>query len=176
MRLRAVPLTLAEANLIVRALHRHHKPATGHRFSVGAVNDDGVVCGAAIVGRPVARMLDQSQTCEVLRVATDGTKNACSFLLGACARAARALGYARIQTYTLESETGASLRGAGWIDEGEAGGGNWNSGARERSEDQPMCAKRRWSKTFSGRVEWRLSGQCRQIESGNQAQLFGGPQ
>lgn len=114
MALRAVPLTLADANLVVEAIHRHHKKSLNHRFSLGAVDAEGVIRGVAICGRPVARMVDHRMVLEVARVATDGTRNCCSFLLGAAARAARAMGYASIQTYTLPQEGGASLRGAGW--------------------------------------------------------------
>ena len=62
-------------------------------------------------------------TLEVTRLCTDGTKNACSFLYGKAARAAFALGYRRIGTYTLPDEGGASLRAAGWKLIGERGGG-----------------------------------------------------
>lgn len=112
-RLRAVPLTLAQANELVAKLHRHHKPARGHRFSIGAAAGDRLVA-AVIVGRPVARKTDQYRVAEVTRLVTDGTANACSFLYGRAAQAAKAMGFDRIQTYTLATESGASLRGAGW--------------------------------------------------------------
>ena len=114
VRLRVVPLPLAEANQVVAAIHRHHKPVLRHRFSLACIDDAGKVRGVAICGRPVARMVDNSMVLEVARVATDGTPNACSCLLGACARSAKAMGFAQIQTYTLPEEGGASLRGAGW--------------------------------------------------------------
>jgi hypothetical protein len=85
-----------------------------------------------IVGRPVARMLDNGWTLEVNRCCTDGTRNACSLLYGAAWRAAKALGYRRLITYTLPEEGGASLRGAGWKDLGLRGGGNWNVPSRPR--------------------------------------------
>lgn len=85
MSLRAVPLTLADANLVVDAIHRHHKKSLNHRFSIGAVDAEGVIRGVAICGRPVARMVDHRMVLEVARVATDGTRNCCSFLLGAAA-------------------------------------------------------------------------------------------
>jgi hypothetical protein len=84
--LMVIPCTLAEANAYVKQHHRHHRPVVGHRFSV-AVAEGERVCGVAIVGRPVARMLDDGWTCEVTRVATDGTKNAASALYGAARRA-----------------------------------------------------------------------------------------
>ena len=154
-RLRVVPLTLARANDMVERLHRHHKRATGHRFSLGVIDDAGLLRGVCIVGRPVARMTDQTQTAEVLRVATDGCDNACSALLGAAARAARAMGYARIQTFTLPAEGGASLRGAGWVEEGAAGGGRWSCASRPRQDAGPTAVKTRWAKELAEPVEWR---------------------
>lgn len=152
MTLRVVPVELETANAVVAAIHRHHVPAVGHRFSLGAVSD-GVLVGAAIVGRPVARMVDHRRVVEVVRLATDGTHNACSILYAAAARAARAMGYERIQTYTLPSEGGASLRASGWECEGEAGGGSWvrpNSPTHANCRtDQPMDVKYRWSKQLN---------------------------
>lgn len=100
-------LELAEANAFVRLHHRHHKPAVGHLFSLGAALD-GHIVGVAIIGRPVARSRDDGVTTEVTRLATDGTANACSFLYGASARASFALGFKRIGTYILASEPGTS--------------------------------------------------------------------
>jgi len=97
----------------VTAWHRHHRPPVGHVFSLG-VSCDGVLVGVAIVGHPVARRLDDRQTLEVTRTATDGTSNANSMLYGAAWRAAKALGYIRLITYTQDGESGASLRAAGY--------------------------------------------------------------
>jgi len=121
IRVRAVELR--KANAFVAQCHRHHKPVVGHRFSLGAYVADKLV-GVCIVGRPVARMTCQHTVVEVTRLATDGTPNACSALYGAAARAARALGYVRIQTFILETEPGTSLKASGWVNEGAAGGGN----------------------------------------------------
>ena len=101
--------------------HRHHKPVAGHKFSIGCLSD-GELAGVVIAGRPVSRYLDDGRTLEVTRLCTNGAKNACSFLYGAAARAAAAMGYDRIITYTLESENGASLRASGWTCQGIAGG------------------------------------------------------
>ena len=98
----------------------------------------------AIVGRPVSRMLDDGNTLEVNRVATDGTKNACSALYGAARRATFALGYTRLVTYTLPEEGGASLRGAGFKLLGEAGGGSWSRTSRPRVDTAPLQGKFRW--------------------------------
>jgi len=139
-----VPMSISEANELVDRLHRHHKPATGGLFAVG-LRQDGVRVGAAIVGRPVARMLQSGTTAEVVRVAVpEGVPNACSMLYGACARACKALGYTRLITYTLTSESGASLKGAGWKMAGPAGGGRWSRKSRPRLDLGPLEVKVRW--------------------------------
>lgn len=112
--LTVVPLTFADACLAVDHLHRHHRRPTGHRFSLGVLDEDGHLRGAAIVGRPVSRLLDTGWCVEVTRVATDGTPNACSALYGAAWRTAAAQGFVRAITYTQAGESGASLRAAGW--------------------------------------------------------------
>src|SRR5689334_4427569 len=110
--LKIVHVELREANEFVKTLHRHHKEVKGHRFTIG-VEDSGRLCGVAIAGRPVARRCDQKQTIEITRLCTDGTKNACSILYAAIARASRELGYSKVQTYILETEPGTSLIAAG---------------------------------------------------------------
>jgi len=143
-RLTVVPLPLDEANAFVAQHHRHHKPTPGHKFSLGVADEDGVIRGVAIVGRPVARMLDNGLTLEVNRVATDGCPNACSALYGAAWRAAKALGYRRLITYTLNTEPGTSLRGAGWKLLGERGGGSWSVPSRPRVDKHPLQGKLLW--------------------------------
>lgn len=125
MKLRAVPVDLEAANEFVARHHRHHGKVVGHKFSIGAVVEDRIV-GVAIIGRPISRHRDDGLTLEVTRLCTDGTRNACSFLYGAAARAAFALGYARIGTYIHKEEGGASLRATGWRLIGEAAKPNWN--------------------------------------------------
>lgn len=115
---------LALANKFVGYIHRHHDPDEGHKFSIGCFNGGGLV-GVAMVGRPKARMTDQVNVLEVTRVATDGTKNACSILYAAAARAAEGMGMLRIQTFILDSELGTSLRASGWVPDGESRGGAW---------------------------------------------------
>ena len=102
--LRLRPISLRDANEYVRQHHRHHKPVAGHKFSIGC-EADGELVGVIIAGRPVSRYLDDGFTLEVTRLCTNGEKNACSFLYGAAARAAAAMGYKRIITYTLERKT-----------------------------------------------------------------------
>ena len=115
------PITLRAANAYVAQNHRHNQPTSGHKFSV-SVWDGDRMCGVAIAGQPIARKLDDGLTIEIRRVCTDGTRNACSILYAACAKAARAMGYKRIVTYTLVSEPGTSLLAAGFKSTGEAGG------------------------------------------------------
>ena len=109
----AVPLSWRDAAMFTGMWHRHHRPPAGHKFSIGAAVD-GVLVGVVIVGRPVARHFDDGRTLEVAHTTTDGHRNACSFLLGHATRAAFAMGYRRVVTYTQAGESGGSLRGAGW--------------------------------------------------------------
>ncbi len=114
MGLRTVPVTFAQARAFVAAWHRHHRPPVGHKFSIGVADEHDTLVGVAIVGRPVARLLDDGHTLEVRRLCTDGHRNACSALYAAAWQAARALGYRRLVTYTQAGEGGASLRAVGW--------------------------------------------------------------
>ncbi|GAA4226000.1 hypothetical protein GCM10022254_09460 [Actinomadura meridiana] len=112
--LRIVPVRFVDACGFVAMWHRHHAPPVGHKFTLGIADEADVLRGVAIVGRPVARFLDDGLTLEVTRTATDGTANANSMLYAAAWRAAKALGYRRLITYTQDGESGASLRAAAW--------------------------------------------------------------
>ena len=144
MALVLTPVSLAEANAFVEQHHRHHKPVPGAKYCIAVSDADGVR-GIAIVGRPVARMADDGWTLEVVRVATDGTRNACSMLYGAAWRAAKALGYKKLVTYTLPDESGASLRASGWRLLGAAGGGSWSRKSRPRVDTHPLQQKLKWA-------------------------------
>lgn len=143
-RLEIVPLTQREACAYIAEHHRHHKPPRGDVFRLGVADESGTIRGVATIGRPVARHLDDGWTLEVTRVATDGCPNACSALYGAAWRAARALGWKRLVTYTLPEEGGASLRASGWREIGSAGGGSWSRKERPRVDLHPMQEKLRW--------------------------------
>lgn len=147
-----VPVTLREAHAFVAEHHRHHEPSPGGLFAIGLA-DGARMVGVAVVGRPVARLIATDFTAEVTRVCTDGTRNACSMLYGAAWRAARAMGYRRLITYTLVSEDGGSLRGAGWTCLGEAGGGTWSRRARPRVDTHPTQTKLRWERTAAERAD-----------------------
>lgn len=138
-----VNLSLKAANEFVVRLHRHHRPTQGMKFALGC-EVDGRLCGVAIVGRPVARHLDDGKTAEVTRLCTDGTENACSFLYSRAKRAAQALGFERVITYTMPDEGGASLRGAGWALVGRRGGGSWKRKGRPRADAHPLGQKLLW--------------------------------
>lgn len=149
--LTVVHVELEEANAFVETHHRHSDPVTGHKFSIGVRDETGGVRdetgglrGVAIVGRPVARMRQDGQTVEILRVATDGCHNACSALYGACLRAAFALGYARVGTYTLKSESGVSLKACGWKIVGEVKGREWDTPSRRRRHKGGKQIEDKW--------------------------------
>jgi len=134
MTLEIVPVDFAQACAFVAAHHRHHKPPVGHKFSIG-VEDDGLLVGVAIVGRPVSRVLaaDPIRTLEVTRSATDGTRNANSKLYAAARAAAFAMGYDRLITYTQDGESGASLRAAGYrVIAQRPPRRGWNAPSRQR--------------------------------------------
>lgn len=136
------PITLRQASDFVNKNHRHHKATVGHKFSIGLFDGDRMV-GCAVCGRPVGRYLDDGLTCEINRLCTDGTKNACSMLYGACCRVAKEMGYYKIITYILESEDGASLKASNFVCEGKAGGTHW-TGERNKGQDIPREMKTRW--------------------------------
>lgn len=131
-RLEIVPLRRVEAVSFIEQHHRHHPPPAGDVFRIGAADEEGKVRGVAMIGRPVARHYDDGWTLEVNRVATDGCENACSALYGAAWRAAKALGYRRLITYTLASESGSSLKGAGWECIAKRKGRSWADSSQSR--------------------------------------------
>jgi hypothetical protein len=134
------PIEFNEAQAFVARHHRHHRQIQGHKFSLAVVEGEQVV-GVAIIGRPVARGNDNGWTLEVTRCCTDGTPNACSKLYSAARRAAAALGYRRLITYILASETGNTLKAANWTLNGPAGGGSWNCASRPRVDKHPTEPK-----------------------------------
>lgn len=142
--LEVCPMTITEAKAFVTKAHRHHGAPVSGLFAIGAMDETNIVA-VAIVGRPVARMSDNGWTAEVTRLCSDGTRNACSLLYSACWRAARAMGYRKLITYTLASEDGASLRASGWKCLGVAGGGSWSRKSRPRVDTHPTQLKMKWT-------------------------------
>lgn len=143
MGLELVPIELDESNAFVEAHHRHNAPVVRDRFRVAAALD-GEVVGVANVGRPLARHLQDGWTVEVLRCCTIGERNACSLLYGACWRAAKALGYRRLVTYTLATEPGSSLRAVGFRVVAEVPAGSWSRRDRPRVDTHPLQERLRW--------------------------------
>ena len=147
MSLELVPLTISEAKVFIDREHRHHRAPVGGNFAIGAARD-GEVVGAVVVGRPVSRVLAQDDyTAEVTRLASDGSRNVCSLLYAAAWRAARAMGYRRLITYTLDTEPGTSLRAVGFREVGRTKGGSWDRPDRPRVDKHPTQPKIRWELT-----------------------------
>lgn len=145
-KLTVVPSTKHEVNAWIKALHRHNKPVAGGRIFLACMDETERIRGVAVVGRPSARMLQDRFTVEITRLATDGCPNACSALYGRARRVAQAYGFTRIVTYTLESESGSSLRAAGMrLVETGVGGGSWERKNRLRPEEKHDLSKKlRW--------------------------------
>lgn len=143
MSLRVVPVRFRDACAFVEAWHRHNAPPRGMVYCLGAADQDDRLVGVAIIGRPVARHLDDGTTLEVTRTCTDGTRYVNSLLYGAAWRAAKALGYRRLITYTQAVESGASVRAAGWriVAERPARKG-WDVPSRPRDNGSYLSAER----------------------------------
>jgi hypothetical protein len=146
--LRVVPCSLADAKAFVTKLHRHHKAPLGGLWAIAAADEDSGICGVAVIGRPVARMLDDGLTVEVTRLCTDGTKNACSLLYSAARRGAMARGYVYGITYILATETGSSLLASGWRRAADVKGAEWSRPSRHRAEGGEI------QRTDKIRFEW----------------------
>jgi hypothetical protein len=131
-----VPLTLAQARRYIAEHHRHNEPPVGHRFSIG-LERGGVLVGVVVAGHPMARKADDGRTLELLRLTTEGDRNACSRLYGAACRAAFAMGYRRVITYTLDTEPGTSLAASGFIRDTLSPGGEWKHTTGPRAAELP---------------------------------------
>lgn len=138
----AVPIHLKQANEFVSQHHRHSKPTVGGKFAIG-VEHEGKLVGVAIAGRPIARRLDNGKTLEVLRVCTDGTADANSFLYGRVKRIAALMGYQKVITYTLQKESGASLKAVGAKIVGKVQPQEWDVPSRPR-RSQAVYGQAKW--------------------------------
>jgi hypothetical protein len=146
MALHLRPVSLGEANEFVTRLHRHHPKMPGWKFGLGVEDNENELRGVIMVGHPFARRLDDGWTLEVTRCCTDGAKNAPSLLYSAAWRIGRDMGYSRMITYTLETESGISLRASGWMvtNRTEAGAGNWANRPNRGKGAVAQFAKLRW--------------------------------
>lgn len=162
--MKAVPIELKAAQQYIDTHHRHHKAAHRDKFRIAAADEAGNILGVVQAGRPVNRNLDNGTTLEVLRLCTNGEKDVCSFLYSRAARVAKELGYTKIVTYILKTETGTSLKASGWeLEADDVGGGSWDCQSRPREvipgqmsliEEKPKypvnVKKQRWRKELGG--------------------------
>jgi hypothetical protein len=171
MALKLCHVELKDANDFIERSHRHHGRAQGHRYSLGAVKA-GELVGVVVVGRPVGGQ-HQDDWVEVTRCCTDGTRNVCSFLYAAAARAAECLGFKRIQTYILGEETGVSLRAAGWRYDRPSHPVGWHhDGPRAARvvDERLMGRKQLWYRDLAAAGAWRRP----EFVADPQLVLFGG--
>lgn len=146
------PINFKEAAEFIRQHHRHHLPPVSWKFGI-AISDGEMVVGVVTVGRPVARGLDDGYTAEVTRCCVlENTKNGCSKLYAAAWRAARSMGYRRLVTYTLASESGGSLRASGWVTVHRVKGRSWSTPSRVRVDKHPTEDKLLWEVDGAGAV------------------------
>lgn len=147
MKLRVRPITQKQAFAYINAHHRHHGAPRGYKFGIAIEDDNGGLAGVVCVGRPVARGYDSGadeRIAEVTRLCTTGERNACSMLYSAARRAAFAMGYDRVITYTLAEETGSSLRASGFTEGHIVPGRSWSCKSRPRDDKHPTSDKRLW--------------------------------
>lgn len=151
------PIERDEARAFVDEHHEHNKAPVSWRYGT-AIWNGPVLLGVAMVGRPVARMIDAAKVVEVNRVCLRrdipaGLRwNACSMLYGWAAREAERRGFEKIITYTLVSEPGTALKAAGWIPEAKTKGGSWHRPSRSRKDVAPLVKKIRWAKYLKPRA------------------------
>jgi hypothetical protein len=156
-RLTIVPCTNEAAKDYVDSFHRHHGSSVQARFCLAAADESGMVRAVVMVGRPVARLLDDGWTLEVNRLASDGCENACSALYSASRRVAKEMGYRKLITYIREDEPGTSLRAAGWRFEEVIRARSWNMPGRPREDKTEIVRRGRWSvelRTDKPDVKW----------------------
>lgn len=139
------PISFSEACDFINEHHSTHDAPPHWKFGCGVSDGENVV-GVVVVNRPVSRHYCDGWTLEVTRCCTDGTHNAASKLYAAAWRAARALGYKRLITYTLrDMEEGIPLKAAGWeVVHETAGGGSWDRDNRPRVTTAPQAQKTLW--------------------------------
>lgn len=148
--MRAIPIELMEANAYVKEHHRHLDPVYRDKWRLGCVDGSGKLIGVIQAARPTARHLDDGKTIDIVRCCSDGmAKNVCSYLLGRAYRIAQSMGYKKMISYILESESGVSYSAAGWYKEADTRGHSWDCPSRPRKTTAPTCNKQRWVKYIS---------------------------
>lgn len=143
--MRVVPISLKDANEFVEKHHRHNRKVVTHKVSIG-LEKDGELIGVGIAGIPIARLLNDGKTLELRRICVKpGHPNACSKLMSRMKQIGQLMGYERIITYTLQKESGVSLRAVGARCVANVKPGNWKRKGK-RSVYQPVFGepKFRW--------------------------------
>lgn len=153
-KMRVAPISFKEACEYIDSVHRHYKAPHGHKFSLSLIDEEDNIHGVLMCGRPVNRNLDDYDTLEITRLATDGTKNACSLLYNACKRAAFNMGYLKVVTYILESELGTSLIASGWKKVCDTRYKSWDHAERKRNETNLQCSKQRYE--VENKINWKI--------------------
>ncbi len=152
------PLTIKEANEFIKEHHRHHRPTARNngKWALAAVDDNSVIVGVVIASSPVSATYMDGLTIELTRlcVKEGAPKGVCSFLLSKSCSIWRSMGGVRVITYTLASESGASLRGAGWTLSGVVKPHKrWQNKSKTDGIERAMLqiyevTKHRWVRTF----------------------------
>lgn len=150
------PCTVKAARAYVRSWHRHLPDVQGGLFAVQVVDSVGRCVGVGVAGNP-ARVWQGQAKLVISRVAamdglprvtsSSGEEHAapvCTKIYSALCKAARALGYREVWTYTLPEESGRSLRAAGFRDMGLSAGGEHGRPSRPRAPAKRPEPKRRW--------------------------------
>jgi hypothetical protein len=137
------PISFKDACTFTNKFHRHLKSPIGHKFSISLFHEN-ILIGVIMVGRPISRILDDGYTLECNRLTTTGTRNACSKLYSAAISAAKFLGYRKIITYILTTESGSSLRAAGFRQKNTTTHLSWDCPSRERKSILPNILKIRF--------------------------------
>ena len=154
------PVSIKNANEFIKTYHRHHRPTSRNsgRWALAAYDNENELIGVAIASNPVSATYMDGITLEVTRlcVKENAQKGTASFLLSKCCRIRKEMGGSRIITYTLESESGSSLKGAGWNLVGHVKPHNrwiekskYDGKARDKLEIYQL-SKYRWEKVIGG--------------------------
>jgi hypothetical protein len=146
------PIAMNKAQEFVKQHHRHnHEVKFGPRFAISVVDAAGEVLGVAICSHPVTRALNgNGYVLEVRRVCTreGAPMGCCSMLYNACKRTWKEMGGRKLITYTLQSEDGTSLRGAGWkrvaASKGHKVGQSWDTHRRKAKVEGTVTVEPKW--------------------------------
>jgi len=138
------PINREIAKKFINENHRHNSGPISDRFRIGLF-EDGVLIGVGVAGNPIARKQMDGTTIEITRVCVLPDKpNACSQIYARMKRIAQLMGYKRIITYTLDNETGASLRAIGAIVDHKVAKGTWLNRQNRNYNEVSDMPKQMW--------------------------------